>query len=158
MSTQRFEFEVTGRTTSYLKLPHWDDVQRTGTRTLGTMTLPDLMGAYEGPYVVFDIDKATGVLVGIEVITEDDDEEEIEDDEEIEARIQKMFRLTGQLPAYLRLLTHTDDVKPTRGVTLRSLVQAYKGPKVVLDFDEQSGVLVGIKISAEEDERTPASA
>jgi hypothetical protein len=147
MATQRFEFEVTSRTTAYVKLPHWDDVQRTGTLTLRNMTLRDIIGAYKGPYVVFDFDKATGVLVGIEVITDDEEDEDVED---VEGAAQKTLKLSGQTPAYLKLPTYSSDVEQTREVTLSNFVQGYKGPEVKFDFDEQSGVLVGIKVIAED--------
>jgi hypothetical protein len=37
------------------------------------VTLVDAIGRYEGPYVVFDFDQ-NNVLVGIEIIIEDDEE------------------------------------------------------------------------------------
>ncbi len=67
MSIGKFEFEVTGATTAYLKLPTYPEVPRASARTV---TLADLMGAYQGPYVVFDFDK-DGVLIGIEVVGDD---------------------------------------------------------------------------------------
>jgi hypothetical protein len=71
MSLDKFELEITGPTTAYLKLPTHPGVLK-GARTV---TLVDLIGAYQGPYVVFDFDQQ-GVLVGIEVVGEDEDEEE----------------------------------------------------------------------------------
>lgn len=66
----RFVFEETGRGTVYLKLPTHPGELR-GARTL---PLSDVIRAYKGPYVVFDFDQ-DNVLVGIEVIAEDDEED-----------------------------------------------------------------------------------
>ena len=71
MSLNRFQLDVTGPTTAYLKLPTHPGELR-GARSV---TLADVMGAYKGPYVVFDFD-ANDVLVGIEIIVEDEDDEE----------------------------------------------------------------------------------
>jgi len=71
MSLDKFELEITGPTTAYLKLPTHPGVLK-GARTV---TLVDLIGAYHGPYVVFDFDQQ-GVLVGIEVVGKDEDEDE----------------------------------------------------------------------------------
>jgi hypothetical protein len=50
--------------------------------------------------------------------------------------------------AYLRLPTHPGvTCKMSKSVRLVELLGSYKGPDVVLDFD-QSGVLVGIEILA----------
>jgi uncharacterized protein YuzE len=50
--------------------------------------------------------------------------------------------------AYLRLPTHPGvTCKMSKSVRLIDVLGAYKGPDVVLDFD-QSGVLVGIEILA----------
>jgi hypothetical protein len=74
MTTGKFELELTGATTAYLRLPTHPGVLR-GARTV---PLVDLMGAYKGPYVVLDFDPE-GVLVGIEVIGDDpDDVSEVE--------------------------------------------------------------------------------
>lgn len=45
------------------------------------MPLVNLMGAYDGPYLVFDFD-TTGALVGIEIVGDDVDDEDEESDEE----------------------------------------------------------------------------
>jgi len=66
VTANRFELQVTGPTTAYLKLP-----THPGTlRNPRNVTLVDLMGAYKGPYVVFDFD-SNGVLVGIEIVGDD---------------------------------------------------------------------------------------
>jgi hypothetical protein len=78
----KFELQVTGPTTAYLKLPTYS----AATRHTTTVTLADLLGAYKGPYVVFDFDP-DGVLVGIEI--DDDDEDEDETDEEVESTAAK---------------------------------------------------------------------
>lgn len=71
MSRDKFSLEITGKTTAYLTLP-----TREGTLKGGrTVTLVDLMGAYKGPYVVLDFD-ARDVLVGIEIVGDDDDDDE----------------------------------------------------------------------------------
>lgn len=50
--------------------------------------------------------------------------------------------------AYLRLPTHPGDpCKLSKSVRLVDLIGRYKGPDVVLDFD-QEGVLVGIELLA----------
>jgi hypothetical protein len=69
MTTGKFELNLTGATTAYLRLPTHPGVLR-GARTV---PLVDLMGAYKGPYVVLDFD-SEGVLVGIEIIGDDPDE------------------------------------------------------------------------------------
>jgi hypothetical protein len=75
MSLHKFELEITGPTTAYLKLP-----THPGTlRSARTVTLVDLIGAYKGPYVVFDFDQQ-GVLVGIEIVGEDEDENKTPED------------------------------------------------------------------------------
>lgn len=74
MTTGKFELELTGATTAYLRLPTHPGVLR-GARSV---PLVDIMGAYKGPYLVLDFD-SEGVLVGIEVIGDDpDDVSEVE--------------------------------------------------------------------------------
>ncbi|WP_394849510.1 DUF2283 domain-containing protein [Pendulispora brunnea] len=68
MAIGRFDFKVTGPTTAYLRLPTYPDTAVGASAR--TVTLPDLMGAYQGPYVVFDFDK-DGVLIGIEIVGDD---------------------------------------------------------------------------------------
>ncbi|MBK9262207.1 MAG: DUF2283 domain-containing protein [Polyangiaceae bacterium] len=77
VTTKKFELQITGPTTAYLKLPTHPGVLRNAKN----VTLVDLMGAYKGPYVVFDFD-TDGVLVGIEIVGDDenDSEEEADDD------------------------------------------------------------------------------
>jgi hypothetical protein len=71
MSIGKYELEVTGPTTAYLRLP-----THPGTlRNASSVPLVKVMGAYKGPYVVFDFDN-DGVLVGIEVIGDDPPEED----------------------------------------------------------------------------------
>ena len=41
------------------------------------MPLLNVMGAYDGPYIVFDFDQS-GTMVGIEIVGEDSDEEDEE--------------------------------------------------------------------------------
>jgi hypothetical protein len=72
MSLDKFELEITGRTTAYLKLPTHPGVLK-GARSV---PLVNLIGAYQGPYVVFDFDQQ-GVLVGIEIVGKDEEEEEL---------------------------------------------------------------------------------
>lgn len=60
-----FELELTGPTTAYLRLPTHPGKLR-GARSV---PLVDLLGAYEGPYVVLDF--KDGVLVGIEIVGDD---------------------------------------------------------------------------------------
>jgi hypothetical protein len=62
-------------TTAYLKLPTHPGTLK-GARTV---TLVDLIGAYQEPYVVFDFDQQ-GVLVGIEIVGKDEDENEAPED------------------------------------------------------------------------------
>ncbi|MBK8252692.1 MAG: hypothetical protein IPK82_08495 [Polyangiaceae bacterium] len=71
MSRNRFELEVTGPTTCYLKLPGYPD----DFKSARCIPLTDLLGNYAGPYVVFDFD-ASGTLVGIEVVGDDVEPEE----------------------------------------------------------------------------------
>ena len=74
MSIGKFELEVTGATTAYLRLPTYPEVRQ---GRLRTVTLVDLMGQYQGPYIVFDFDK-NNVLVGIEIVGDDTDSEDEE--------------------------------------------------------------------------------
>jgi hypothetical protein len=71
MPIGKYELEVTGKTTAYLRLPTHPGELR-GARSV---PLVDVMGKYNGPYVVLDFDK-DGMLVGIEVVGDDDDEED----------------------------------------------------------------------------------
>ncbi|HSN87466.1 MAG TPA: hypothetical protein VL025_11945 [Thermoanaerobaculia bacterium] len=66
----KFVFEETGPGTAYLKLPTHPGELR-GARAV---PLVDVIGKYAGPYVVFDFDQA-GILVGIEIISEDGEED-----------------------------------------------------------------------------------
>jgi hypothetical protein len=70
MAIEKFELELTGATTAYLRLPTHPGVLREAR----TVPLVDLMGAYKGPYVVLDFD-SEGVLVGIEVVGDDPDDD-----------------------------------------------------------------------------------
>ncbi|AUX40982.1 uncharacterized protein SOCE26_023840 [Sorangium cellulosum] len=72
MSLEKFELEITGPRTAYLKLPTHPGVLK-GARSI---PLVNLLGAYQGPYVVFDFDQQ-GVLVGIEIVGEDEEEPEV---------------------------------------------------------------------------------
>jgi hypothetical protein len=65
-----FDLQVTGKTTAYLRLPTHPGTLR-GARSL---PLTNLLGAYDGPYVVLDFDEA-GVLVGIEIVGDDEEDE-----------------------------------------------------------------------------------
>lgn len=58
---------------AYLKLPTYPKKEQL--KVSKSIRLFDLMGKYEGPDVVFDFDP-DGVLVGIEVITDNFDEDE----------------------------------------------------------------------------------
>lgn len=70
MSIGKFEFETTGKTTAYLRLPNHPGILK-GARSV---PLVDIMGAYDGPYIVFDFDPK-GSLVGIEIVGDDVDDE-----------------------------------------------------------------------------------
>jgi hypothetical protein len=73
MNIGRFELDVTGPNTAYLRLPtHPGKLQGAH-----GVPLTELMGAYKGPYVVLDFDQ-DGVLVGIEVVNGSDNEETAE--------------------------------------------------------------------------------
>lgn len=72
----KFELQITGPTTAYLKLPTHPGVLRNAKN----VTLVDLMGAYKGPYVAFDFD-TEGVLVGIEIVGDDENDSEEEADD-----------------------------------------------------------------------------
>lgn len=63
----KFELQITGQTTAYLKLPTHPGVLRNAKN----IVLSDLIGAYSGPYVVFDF-SSEGELVGIEIIADDE--------------------------------------------------------------------------------------
>jgi len=71
MPIGKFDFEVTGPTTAYLRLPTHPGELR-GARSVPLVTI---MGAYKGPYVVFDFDP-DGTLVGIEIIGDDPEDDE----------------------------------------------------------------------------------
>ena len=75
MAIGKFELEITGKTTAYLRLPTCPEQLRSAR----SVPLADVMGAYKGPYVVFDFDQS-GTLVGIEIVGDD-----VEDDSESEA-------------------------------------------------------------------------
>jgi hypothetical protein len=70
MTTDKFELEITGPTTAYIKLPTHPGVLRNAR----SLPLVNLIGKYKGPYVVFDFDK-DDVLVGIEVVGADTEDE-----------------------------------------------------------------------------------
>jgi hypothetical protein len=70
MAINKFELEITGPTTAYLKLPTHPEALRNAR----SVPLSKIMGAYKGPYVVLDFD-TDGVLVGIEVVGDDVDED-----------------------------------------------------------------------------------
>lgn len=71
MTIGKFDLQVTGKTTAYLRLPtHPGEL-----RKARSVPLVSLMGAYDGPYVVFDFD-AMGTLVGIEIVGEDEEEDD----------------------------------------------------------------------------------
>jgi hypothetical protein len=70
MSIGKFELIVTGKTTAYLRLPTHPGILRAAR----SVPLVSVIGAYSGPYVVFDFD-GEGVLVGIEVVGEDETEQ-----------------------------------------------------------------------------------
>ena len=53
--------------------------------------------------------------------------------------------VTGETTAYLRLQTHPGKLRGGRSLPLVSVIGAYKGPYVVLDFDEDD-ILVGIEV------------
>ncbi|MEZ4300254.1 MAG: hypothetical protein R3B70_35230 [Polyangiaceae bacterium] len=67
MSLGKFVLDITGPTTAYLKLPTYPDALKFAR----SVPLNDLIGAYDGPYVVFDFDQQ-GTLVGIEVVGDDE--------------------------------------------------------------------------------------
>lgn len=71
MAIGKFELQVTGKTTAYLRLPSHPGELR-GARSV---PLVSVMGAYNGPYIVFDFDKS-GAMVGIEIVGEDSDEDD----------------------------------------------------------------------------------
>jgi Protein of unknown function (DUF2283) len=72
MRDKKFELEITGKTTAYLKLPtHPGTVEQ-----VRNVSLVDVMGAYKGPYVVMDF-SLDGVLIGIEVVGDDDPTDEV---------------------------------------------------------------------------------
>jgi hypothetical protein len=70
MTIDKFELEITGPTTAYLKFPTHPGVLRNAR----SLPLVNLIGKYKGPYVVFDFDK-DDVLVGIEVVGDDTEDE-----------------------------------------------------------------------------------
>lgn len=75
MAIGKFELDITGKTTAYLRLPTHPGQLR-GARSV---PLVQVMGEYKGPYVVFDFDQS-GTLVGIEIVGDD-----AEEDDELEA-------------------------------------------------------------------------
>lgn len=75
MAIGKFELQVTGKTTAYLRLPSHPGELR-GARSV---PLVSVMGAYNGPYIVFDFDNS-GAMVGIEIVGEDSDEDEDDGD------------------------------------------------------------------------------
>ncbi len=58
---------------AYLRLPTYP--KREQQKTFKSVRLFEVMGVYKGPDVVFDFD-SDGVLVGIEVLTDNFDEED----------------------------------------------------------------------------------
>ncbi len=75
MAIGKFELDITGKTTAYLRLPTHPGQLR-GARSV---PLVQVMGAYKGPYAVFDFDQS-GTLVGIEIVGAD-----AEEDDELES-------------------------------------------------------------------------
>lgn len=69
VTAKKFDLQIAGPTTAYLKLPTHPGVLRNAKN----VTLVDLLGAYKGPYVVFDFD-SNGVLVGIEIVGDDEND------------------------------------------------------------------------------------
>lgn len=70
MTINKFELEVTGKTSAYLRLP----THPGRLRSARSVPLVQVMGPYNGPYVVFDFDES-GTLVGIEVVGEDEEDD-----------------------------------------------------------------------------------
>jgi hypothetical protein len=95
MSMNRFQLDITGRTTAYLKLPTCPEKLRGA----HTVTLASLLPAYKGPYVVFDFDDQR-TLVGIEVIAddEDDEDEEVEEQPPDVAGVARVMESLSQHP------------------------------------------------------------
>ena len=75
MTIGKFELNITGKRTAYLRLPTHPGQLR-GARSV---PLVEIMGAYKGPYVVLDFDQG-GTLVGIEIVGDD-----AEEDDDLEA-------------------------------------------------------------------------
>ncbi len=146
MATNEFELQITGQTTAYLKLPTHPEILRHAKN----VTLVDLLGAYIGPYVVFDFDSG-GVVVGIEIVGDDESDSEAEMEEEDMASTGFLLNVSEDDSdvAYLRLPSHPEDslCKMSKSIRLRDIMGHYEGPDIVLDFDMR-GVLVGIEILA----------
>jgi uncharacterized protein YuzE len=146
VTTKKFDLQITGSTTAYLKLPTHPEVLRNAK----SVTLVDLLGAYKGPYVVFDFD-SDGVLVGIEIVGDDDNESEEEKEEDNVTSMGFLLNVSdddGDV-AYLRLPSYPEEGpwKMSKSVRLRDVMGPYEGPDIVLDFDMR-GVLVGIEVLA----------
>jgi hypothetical protein len=71
MAIGKFELDITGETTAYLRLP----VHPGQLRAARSVPPVQVMGAYKGPYVVFDFDQS-GTLVGIEIVGDDAEEDD----------------------------------------------------------------------------------
>lgn len=146
MPKRKFDLEITGPTTAYLILPTHPGILQNAK----TATLVDHLGAYEGPYVVFDFD-SDSVLVGVEVVGDDDDENEAkaESFNKDASGFQLKVSDDDSDIAYLRLPSYPEEGpwKMSKSVRLRDVMGEYKGPDIVLDFDMR-GVLVGIEILA----------
>lgn len=71
MAIGKFELQITGKTTAYLRLPSHPGELR-GARSV---PLVNVMGAYDGPYIVFDFDES-GTMVGVEIVGEDSEDED----------------------------------------------------------------------------------
>jgi hypothetical protein len=144
VTTKKFELEITGPTTACLKLPTHPGLLRNA----NNVTLVDLLGAYKGPYVVFDFD-ADGVLVGIEIVGDDETASEADAGDLDTANFRLEVSDDDGDVAYLRLPSYPEEGpwKMSKSIRLREIMGDYKGPDIVLDFDPR-GVLVGIEILA----------
>lgn len=70
----KFSLEITGKNSAYLRLPNHPEILRNAR----TVTLVDAIGAYNGPYIVFDFNE-DNVLIGIEILVEEDGDDEEEE-------------------------------------------------------------------------------
>jgi hypothetical protein len=100
--------------------------------------------------VVFDFN-SEGVLVGIEIVDDDESDSDAEMEETNAASTGFLLNVSEDDSdvAYLCLPSRPENslCKMSKSIRLREIMGRYEGPDIVLDFD-MSAILVGIEVLA----------